>query len=328
MPVARLYRPAPAAGRPGPRLVRARPSPAGRPRRSGWPGRRSPPGENLLLVSPTGTGKTLAAFLAILDRPLPRARRRDARRPASGASTSRRCGASATTSSGTSPCRSRRSAGRSGWTKSPVRVGVRTGDTSAYHRRKLRDEPPHLLITTPESLALMLSQPAWHDAWRGRPAPDRRRGPRPRPDQARGRPGRLARTPGGQGRGRPGAASASRRPAGRPSRSPGSWSGRRGPAGWSRPRAPDGSRRPGIDVESLLRPDEAPAPRPDLSPAAPPAPRGDRPGRTTVVFANTRAFTEKITHDLRKELGRRARGRRRPPLGPRRRPPARGRGRP
>ena len=37
-------------------------------------GRRSPRGENLLLVSPTGTGKTLAAFLAILDRLYPRAR--------------------------------------------------------------------------------------------------------------------------------------------------------------------------------------------------------------------------------------------------------------
>src|SRR5262245_65892193 len=34
-------------------------------------------------------------------------------------------------------------------------------------RRKLRDDPPHLLITTPESLALLLSQPAWHEHWRG-----------------------------------------------------------------------------------------------------------------------------------------------------------------
>ena len=54
-----------------------------------------------------------------------------------------------------------------GLEKSPVTVGVRTGDTSAHHRRKLRDEPPHLLITTPESLSLMLSQSAWHEIWRG-----------------------------------------------------------------------------------------------------------------------------------------------------------------
>src|SRR5207302_744949 len=32
---------------------------------------------------------------------------------------------------------------------------------------KLRDAPPHLLITTPESLALMLSQPSWHGHWSG-----------------------------------------------------------------------------------------------------------------------------------------------------------------
>src|SRR6185312_8848690 len=50
---------------------------------------------------------------------------------------------------------------------SPVSVGVRTGDTSAQQRRKWRDEPPHLLITTPESLALLLSQPSWHEHWRG-----------------------------------------------------------------------------------------------------------------------------------------------------------------
>src|SRR5436309_565051 len=54
-----------------------------------------------------------------------------------------------------------------GLTASPVSVGVRTGDTSAQQRRRWRDEPPHLLITTPESLALLLSQPAWHGHWRG-----------------------------------------------------------------------------------------------------------------------------------------------------------------
>src|SRR5262249_22105814 len=48
-----------------------------------------------------------------------------------------------------------------------VSVGVRTGDTTAADRRRLRDHPPHLLITTPESLALLLSQPAWHEHWRG-----------------------------------------------------------------------------------------------------------------------------------------------------------------
>ena len=51
--------------------------------------------------------------------------------------------------------------------ESPVRIGVRTGDTSPHVRRKLRDRPPHLLITTPESLSLLLSQAGWAEHWRG-----------------------------------------------------------------------------------------------------------------------------------------------------------------
>ena len=38
-----------------------------------------------------------------------------------------------------------------------VRVAVRTGDTSASEKAKMLKHPPHILITTPESLAIMLS---------------------------------------------------------------------------------------------------------------------------------------------------------------------------
>ncbi len=40
-----------------------------------------------------------------------------------------------------------------------IRVGVRTGDTTASEKAKMLKTPPHILITTPESLAIMLSSP-------------------------------------------------------------------------------------------------------------------------------------------------------------------------
>ncbi len=44
-----------------------------------------------------------------------------------------------------------------------IRVAVRTGDTPAYERAKMLDKPPHILITTPESLAIMLSTKKFRD---------------------------------------------------------------------------------------------------------------------------------------------------------------------
>jgi ATP-dependent Lhr-like helicase len=41
-----------------------------------------------------------------------------------------------------------------------IRIGLRSGDTSAADRAKLRKRPPHILLTTPESLAIMLPQEA------------------------------------------------------------------------------------------------------------------------------------------------------------------------
>ena len=39
----------------------------------------------------------------------------------------------------------------------PIRVEDRTGDTTATRKKRQRTDPPHILLTTPESLALLLS---------------------------------------------------------------------------------------------------------------------------------------------------------------------------
>ena len=41
----------------------------------------------------------------------------------------------------------------------PIRVEDRTGDTSNTQKKRQRAEPPHILLTTPESLALLISYP-------------------------------------------------------------------------------------------------------------------------------------------------------------------------
>src|SRR3989338_9896727 len=44
-----------------------------------------------------------------------------------------------------------------------IRIGVRTGDTTQNEKQKMLKLPPHILITTPESLALMLSSPKFRE---------------------------------------------------------------------------------------------------------------------------------------------------------------------
>ena len=48
-----------------------------------------------------------------------------------------------------------------------IRVGVRSGDTSQYVRQKMNRTPPHIFITTPESLALALFSPKFKEKFRG-----------------------------------------------------------------------------------------------------------------------------------------------------------------
>ena len=41
----------------------------------------------------------------------------------------------------------------------PIRVEARTGDTPSDRKKRQREKPPHILLTTPESLSLLLSYP-------------------------------------------------------------------------------------------------------------------------------------------------------------------------
>lgn len=104
-------------------------------------------GEHLLLSSPTGSGKTLAAFLPILSA---LAARTDEDR---------------TLCVYVSPLRAlvndmaRNLAAPIGGAGLDVRVAIRTGDTPPGERQRQARRPPHILVTTPESLAILLASP-------------------------------------------------------------------------------------------------------------------------------------------------------------------------
>ena len=128
------------------------------PQREGWPAIAS--GADTLILAPTGTGKTLAAFLWELERA---DRRRAARRRSptrSTSSTSRRSRRSTTTSSAISRCplaELKERFAAAGESFPEIRVAVRTGDTPPSARARMLRKSPHILITTPESLHIMLT---------------------------------------------------------------------------------------------------------------------------------------------------------------------------
>jgi ATP-dependent Lhr-like helicase len=116
-------------------------------------------GHSLLLTSPTGSGKTLAAFLGVFDH-LAKTRDTAASLPAGIACvyvSPLRALAYDLQKNLAEPLR------ELGWDW--LRIAARTGDTSPRERAAQRRKPPHILVTTPESLTLMLSQPVWIPAF-------------------------------------------------------------------------------------------------------------------------------------------------------------------
>src|SRR5829696_6136668 len=112
---------------------------------AGWPAIAS--GGHVLIQAPTGSGKTLAAFLYGIDR-----------LDASSGSGLRLLYVSPLKALNYDVERNLR--GPLAGLRSELRVGVRTGDTTQKERRELIKEPPDILITTPESLYLMLTSQA------------------------------------------------------------------------------------------------------------------------------------------------------------------------
>ncbi|TDC42819.1 DEAD/DEAH box helicase, partial [Actinomadura sp. KC345] len=135
----------------------AAPTPA---QRGAWASISS--GDDTLVVAPTGSGKTLAAFLWSLDRlaggPEPEEALRRCRvlyvspLKALAVDVERNLRAPLTGI--------RHAARRLGLPEPSVRVGMRSGDTPADERRRLATRPPDILITTPESLFLILTSRA------------------------------------------------------------------------------------------------------------------------------------------------------------------------
>ena len=127
------------------------------PQATAWPEIAS--GEHTLLAAPTGAGKTLAAFLVGIDRLVRRAAKgalrpgpqivyvsplkalshdigKNLERPLAGI---------------------RAEARAAGHELAPIHHAVRTGDTPSAARQAMLRNPPHILVTTPESLYLLLT---------------------------------------------------------------------------------------------------------------------------------------------------------------------------
>src|SRR5580704_14545176 len=127
------------------------------PQEQGWPSILS--GKTTLISAPTGSGKTLAAFLICIDRLV--------RKALSGELTDQ------TEVLYVSPLKALSNdiqknletplgeilqlAGQRGILMPEIRAVVRTGDTLAHERRVMLSHPPHILVTTPESLYILLT---------------------------------------------------------------------------------------------------------------------------------------------------------------------------
>ncbi|GAA3655340.1 ATP-dependent helicase [Microbacterium marinilacus] len=116
-------------------------------------------GRHALVVAPTGSGKTLSAFLWALDRAF-REERRSERTRILYVSPLKALGVDVERNLRSPLVGISQAARRLGEAAPEVTVGVRSGDTPSTDRQRMVRHPPDILITTPESLYLMLTSQA------------------------------------------------------------------------------------------------------------------------------------------------------------------------
>ncbi len=156
-------------------------------------------GRHTLIAAPTGSGKTLAAFLAAIDDLL-----RQGLNGGLGNETQvvyvspLKALSNDIQRNLEAPLAGIREALRAqGLPDVEIRTWVRTGDTPPGERERMRRSPPHIVVTTPESLYILLGSEFRPQHARDHTDRDRRRDPRARAEQARRASGAVARAPGG-----------------------------------------------------------------------------------------------------------------------------------
>jgi ATP-dependent helicase Lhr and Lhr-like helicase len=124
---------------------------------AGWPSIAA--GRHTLIAAPTGSGKTLAAFLACIDRLLKLSLANELSDDVRVVYVSplRALSNDMHRNLDTPLVEINQRAEEMGFPPLGIRVGLRTSDTTASQRASLVRRPPHILVTTPESLYLMLT---------------------------------------------------------------------------------------------------------------------------------------------------------------------------